>query len=110
MFDLSSIARLSSAQTRAISAEIRTGEKSGGAPAAPPIGKKPGSDPWCNGAASELGKGWKVRPCAKNFEPGQTLVLADIKGSGVVQHIWCTVLLDVHRWIALRVYYDGQRE
>jgi hypothetical protein len=110
MFDLASLARLSDAQTRSISAENPTGSKSGGAQAVPPRGKKPGSDPWCNDAASDLGKGWKVRPCAKNFEPGQTLVLADIKGPGVIQHIWCTVLLDVHRWIALRIYYDDQKE
>lgn len=105
---LSSIALLSAAQTRSISAENPTGAKSGGAQAVPP--GQPGSDPWCNEAASELGRGWKVRPCAKNFEPGQTLVLADIQGPGVIQHIWCTVLADVHRWISLRIYYDNQPE
>lgn len=109
-FSLGSLARLSSAVTRSISAENPTGRKGGGAAAVPPQGKVPGSDPWCTDAASELGKGWKVRPCARNFEPGQTLVLADIEGPGIIQHIWCTVLLDVHRWIALRIYYDGQKE
>jgi len=108
-FSLASIARLSDAQSRSISAENPDGRKGGGAQAAPPSGKRKGSDPWCNDAASELGRGWKVRPCARNFEPGQTLVLADIKGPGVVQHIWCTVLTDVHRWLALRIYYDGQK-
>jgi len=105
---LSSIALLSKAQTRSISAENPTGAKSGGAQATPP--GQPGSDPWCTDAASELGRGWKVRPCAKNFESGQTLVLADIQGPGVIQHIWCTVLADVHRWISLRIYYDDQTE
>ena len=108
-FSLASLTRLSNAQTRSISAENPDGRKGGGAQAVPPKGKKKGSDAWCNDAASDLGKGWKVRPCAKNFEPGQTLVLADIKGPGIIQHIWCTVLADVHRWISLRVFYDGQK-
>ena len=42
-------------------------------------------------------------------QPGQTITLADITGPGVIQHIWCTVLTDGHRWIALRVYYDDQK-
>jgi len=115
-FSLGSISRVTGAQTRSISAENPDGRKGGGAQAVPPVpGKKgkpgkTGTDAWCNEAASELGKGWKVRPCAKNVEPGKTLVLADIEGPGVIQHIWCTVLLDVHRWISLRVYYDGQKE
>jgi len=101
--------RITSAQTRSISAENPTGAKSGGAQASPPTGTTPGSDPWTNAAASELGRGWKVRPCAKDIQPGQTITLADITGPGVIQHIWCTVLTDVHRWIALRVYYDDQK-
>jgi len=100
LFDLT---RLSSARTRSICAENPTGEKSGGARAAP------GSDPSCTPAARELGRGWKVRPCLRNLRPGATAVLADIRGPGVVQHVWCTVLADVHRWLALRVFYDGQR-
>ncbi len=105
---LADLSRLTAAQTRSISAENPDGRKGGGAQAIPPSGGKPGSDPWCTEAASELGKGWKVRPCARDFQPGQTLVLADIAGPGLIQHIWCTVLLDVHRWITLRIYYDGQ--
>ena len=103
------ITRLTGARTRSISAENPDGRKGGGAQAVPPdAAGKGASDAWCTDAASELGRGWKVRPCARDLRPGQTLTLADIEGPGVVQHIWCTVLTDVHRWIALRVYYDGQ--
>lgn len=94
------IARLKRAQTRSISAENPTGGRGLGA------GASPGDDPWCSDAASDLGRGWKVRPCLRNLEPGQTIVLADIEGPGVVQHIWCTVLASVHRWIAWEVTYD----
>lgn len=106
---LPDITRLSTAQSRSISAENPTGAKSAGAQATPPRGAQPGSDPWANAAASELGKGWKVRPCAKDLQPGQTITLADIAGPGVIQHIWCTVLADVHRWMSLRVFYDDQK-
>jgi D-arabinan exo alpha-(1,3)/(1,5)-arabinofuranosidase (non-reducing end) len=109
-FSLVALTRLCDAQTRSISAENPDGRKGGGAQAMPPRGRRKGSDAWCSDAASELGKGWKVRPCARNLEPGQILTLADIKGPGIIQHIWCTVLMDVHRWIALRVYYDNQKQ
>lgn len=94
------ISRLRHARTRSISAENPTGAKGLGAQASP------GDDPWCTDAASALGRGWKVRPCLRNLEPGQTVVLADIEGPGVVQHIWCTVLASVHRWISWEVTYD----
>jgi hypothetical protein len=98
------ISRLRAARTRSISAENPTGGKGQGALA------KPGDDPWCSDAATDLGKGWKVRPCLRNLEPGQTVVLADIEGPGVVQHIWCTVLAEVHRFIAWEVTYDDADE
>lgn len=102
------IARLSPARSRSISAENPTGAKSGGAQAVPPDAKgKGGTDAHCTPAASELGKGWKVRPCLLNLKPGSTAVLADIKGPGVIRHLWITVLESVHRLMVLRVYYDG---
>lgn len=100
MQPLTDLTRIRRAVTRSISAENPTGGKGLGAQASP------GDDPWCTEAASELGKGWKVRPCVRNIEPGQTVVLADIEGPGVVQHIWCTVLADVHRWLAWEITYD----
>ncbi|MBL8765043.1 MAG: DUF2961 domain-containing protein [Phycisphaerae bacterium] len=97
------IARLSDARSRSLSAENPDGRKSGGAQAAP-------GDPGTTPAAARLGRGWKVRPCLRDLKPGQRIILADLKGPGVVRHIWCTVLTDVHRWIALRVYYDDNTE
>ncbi|MBX3323869.1 MAG: DUF2961 domain-containing protein [Phycisphaeraceae bacterium] len=101
---LADITRITAGRTRSICAENPKGKKGGGAQA------KVGDDQHCTEAASELGKGWKVRPCLKNFAPGQTLTLADIEGPGVIQHIWCTVLQGVHRHIALEVFYDDAKE
>ena len=44
--------------------------------------------------------------------PGETLVMADLKGAGVVTHIWLTVADNEFAWprlLRLRVYYDGIR-
>jgi hypothetical protein len=98
---LDAIARIRDARSRALTAENPTGAKGAAAQASP------GDDTNCSPAAARLGKGWKVRPCLRNLAPGDTVVLADIEGPGVIRHIWCTVLESVHRWLALRVYYDG---
>src|SRR6185437_4109293 len=42
--------------------------------------------------------------------PGETLVLADLPGPGVVTHIWLTIAANEYGWPSLlrfRVYYDG---
>jgi hypothetical protein len=42
--------------------------------------------------------------------PGETVVLADLTGPGVVTHIWLTVAANEYAWprlLRLRVYYDG---
>ena len=42
--------------------------------------------------------------------PGQTVVLADLTGPGMVSHIWLTVAANEYAWprlLRLRVYYDG---
>jgi len=96
---LSDLVLLKNARTRSYSAENPDGRKGGGAQASP---GPPDTAP----AAAALGRGWKVRPCLRNLAPGQRVVLADIAGPGVVQHLWLTVLTDVHRWIALRIFYD----
>lgn len=98
------VSRIAAGVTRSISAENPTGAKAGGAQA------EPASDAHTSAAARELGRGWKVRPCLKDLMPGQSHVLADIEGPGVIQHIWCTVLHGVQRWLALRVFYDGMEE
>jgi hypothetical protein len=45
--------------------------------------------------------------------PGETLVLADLQGPGVVTHIWLTIAANEYAWprlLRLRVYYDGNPE
>jgi len=88
---------LSSAKTRSINAENPRGEVGGGAK----------EDPKGQGAAKRLGKGWKVRPCI-TLEKGSTTALADIKGSGAIQHIWITVGESAYRDCILRMYWDGE--
>ena len=43
-------------------------------------------------------------------DPGETVVLADLAGPGMVTHIWLTVAANEYAWprlLRLRVYYDG---
>jgi hypothetical protein len=91
------LARLSRAKTRSISPENFTGAKGGGGQAVTGTGEK---------AARDLGKGWKVSPSVR-IEPGQTFTLAEIAGSGAIQHIWMTPT-GQWRFSILRVYWDGE--
>ena len=59
-------------------------------------------------AARELGNGWKVNPYLVS-SPGQTLVLADIKGQGAIKHIWFTDGAKAGRHLILRIYFDGAK-
>jgi hypothetical protein len=99
--NLSTLALLSDAQSRSISAENRTGAKSGGGRELPPLDEQ--GRP--TGVARELGQGWKVHP-SDPIPPGETLTLADIEGPGCIQHIWMTPTGD-YRTTILRIYYDG---
>lgn len=89
---------LCDAETRSISAENPDGSRGGGAKAIPPK----------NEPAGWLGKGWKVRPCI-TLPSESTITLADIKGSGVIQHIWITVDDKLYRDGVLRMYWDGEK-
>jgi hypothetical protein len=54
-----------------------------------------------------LGQGWKVSPSITI--PGtKTAVLADITGSGAIQHLWLTVHPRHWRQLLLRMYWDGE--
>jgi hypothetical protein len=55
-------------------------------------------------AASGLGQGWKVSPYVR-IAPGETFTMADIEGSGAIQHIWLTIT-GVKRFSILRFYWD----
>jgi hypothetical protein len=44
--------------------------------------------------------------------PGETVVLADLKGPGIVTHIWITVADNEYAWprlLRFQVYYDGHK-
>ncbi|HEY3742535.1 MAG TPA: DUF2961 domain-containing protein [Bryobacteraceae bacterium] len=49
---------------------------------------------------------------SKRIMPGETFVMADLRGPGVVDHIWLTVADNEFAWprlVRLRVYYDGKK-
>jgi len=96
---LGNLSRLSDARSRSISAENRDGSKGGGARGTSGAGAH---------AARGLGLGWKVAPCEK-LGAGATLELADIAGSGAIQHVWMT-LSAPWRFLILRVYWDDQAQ
>ncbi|MFD2333625.1 glycoside hydrolase family 172 protein [Cohnella sp. GCM10020058] len=99
-FDLSTIFQASTAVSRSISAENPTGEKGKGAMAAPSP----------DGPASAMGIGWKARPYI-TVKGGETVVLADIEGPGIVMHIWMTLGGEkFFRDLVLRFYWDGEEE
>src|SRR5271167_2266397 len=49
---------------------------------------------------------------SKRIMPGETLVMANLDGPGMVTHIWVTVADNEYAWprlLRLRVYYDGEK-
>jgi len=96
---LANLPRLSYAKSRSISPENFTGEKGKGGMATEGTGAR---------AARELGQGWKVSPSVR-IDAGKTFVLADITGSGAIQHIWMTPTGDP-RMSILRIYWDGEKQ
>lgn len=97
---LNDIYLLSDVQTRSISPENFTGEKGRGGMAK--VGEGSASH-----AAKDLGQGWKVNPSVV-IEPNQTFVLAEIKDTGIIQHIWMTPTGNNSLHI-LRVYWDNEK-
>jgi hypothetical protein len=95
---LGNLSRLSSAQSRSISAENRTGGRGAGGGDSEGVASK---------AAQDLGRGWKLSPCL-TLEPGSVTTLADIDGPGAVTHIWITTDSKKWRSLVLRAYWDGE--
>src|SRR5262245_4570343 len=95
--NLGNLHLLSNAQTRSISPENFSGAKGTGAMATDGIGAR---------AARDLGPGWKVSPCVR-IAPGETFELANIQGSGAIQHIWMTPT-GHWRYSIFRVYWEDQ--
>ncbi|WP_375437624.1 glycoside hydrolase family 172 protein [uncultured Hymenobacter sp.] len=96
--DLSNLYRLSDARTRSISPENFTGAKGQGGRATTGTGQN---------ASRDLGLGWKVSPSIL-IKAGQTAVVAEIEGSGAIQHIWLTPT-GLWRFSILRMYWDGEK-
>ncbi|NLD86996.1 MAG: DUF2961 domain-containing protein, partial [Clostridiales bacterium] len=93
--NLSNLSRLSNAKTRSICPENFTGEKGKATMATEGTGKN---------CARDLGLGWKISPSVV-IEPEETLIVADIEGSGAIQHIWLTPT-GKWRYCILRIYWD----
>lgn len=48
---------------------------------------------------------------ARPIKPGASLTLAELKGPGMITHIWCTVAHEARfysRLLTLRIYWDGE--
>jgi hypothetical protein len=60
--------------------------------------------------ASSNNANWASNDDSKRPIAGETIVLADLDGPGVVTHIWITVAANEYGWprlLRFRVYYDG---
>jgi hypothetical protein len=105
--NMGNLYRLSNAQTRSISPENFTGEKGKGGMARLEDRNKP-NQANAFSAARDLGQGWKVNPYIK-IQPGETITLAEISGSGAIQHIWMTPT-GIWQFSILRIYWDDETE
>ena len=95
---LSGLTSLADAKTRSISPENFHGEKGRGGMAVEGTGKE---------CARQLGQGWKISPSVE-IAGKELLVLADIEGSGIIQHIWLTCPHEDWRSLILRMYWDEE--
>ncbi len=96
---MGNLPRLSHAKTRSISPENFTGEKGKGGMATDGTGEV---------HARLLGQGWKMSPSI-DIESGETITLADIEGSGAIQHIWMTPT-GHFRFSIIRIYWDDEEQ
>jgi hypothetical protein len=95
--NISNIFRMSDARTRSISPENFNGAKGKGGMATKGTGE---------GAARELGQGWKISPSVV-IKAGTTFTVAEMEGPGSVQHIWMTPTGNWRNSI-LRFYWDDE--
>jgi len=95
--NLGNLFRLSNAKSRSISPENFSGAKGGAGKATSGTGA---------GAARELGQGWKISPSV-DIAAKSTFTLAEISGSGSIQHIWMTPTGN-WRFSILRFYWDDE--
>jgi len=97
--ELGHLYQLSDAKSRSISPENFSGAKGKGGMATLEEGS-------AAGAARELGQGWKVNPYVR-IQPGETFTMAEIEGSGIINHIWMTPT-GVYRNTIFRIYWDDE--
>jgi hypothetical protein len=97
--NMGNLYRLSDARSRSISPENFSGEKGKGGMALTGTGEK---------ASRDLGQGWKVSPSVK-IKSKSTFTIAEINGSGSIQHIWMTPTGN-WRFSILRIYWDDEKE
>lgn len=97
---LAALTLLSNAVSRSISPENPTGAPGNGA-------RCELNDGTARDAARDLGKGWKVNPFIL-IDAGQTVQIADISGSGMIQHIWMT---PTGKWrdVIIRFYWEDEQ-
>src|SRR3984957_13697735 len=88
---------LSNAQSRSISPENFNGAKGAAGKATTGTG---------SGASRELGQGWKVSPSVV-IKAHTTFTVAEIDGSGSIQHIWMTPTGN-WRYSIFRIYWDDE--
>ncbi|MBQ5389351.1 MAG: DUF2961 domain-containing protein, partial [Clostridia bacterium] len=96
---MQSLSKMEKKISRSISPENFTGEKGKG-------GMCPLEEGSAKRAARDLGTGWKVNPYIV-LQPGETFTIAEIEGSGIIEHIWLT---PTGKWrnTILRMYWDEQ--
>ena len=94
---LSTLYTLDDRESRSISPENFTGEKGAGGMATDGTGAV---------HARGLGQGWKVSPSVR-IGGGETFVLADIDGPGLIEQIWMTPT-GHWRFGIIRIYWDGE--
>ena len=95
--NLGNIFKLSDAKTRSISPENFNGEKGKGGMATTGTGSGPSRD---------LGQKWKVSPSVV-VKSKTVFTVAEINGSGSIQHIWMTPTGN-WRYSILRFYWDDE--
>ena len=88
---------LSNSQSRAISPENFGGSKGGGGKATTGTNAD---------AAKDLGQGWKISPSVV-IKSKTIYNVAEIEGSGSIQHIWMTTRIN-WRFSILRIYWDDE--
>jgi hypothetical protein len=95
--NMGNLFRMSDAKTRSISPENFNGAKGEGGKATTGTGAN---------ASKELGQGWKVSPSVI-IKSKTSFIVAEINGSGSIQHIWMTPTGN-WRLSILRFYWDDE--